>query len=214
MKTRNWIWCVLGILLPFLVSCNDNDDFTTGGYIPRTISLHMDFVNSEGNDLIALLASYQIPHGALAEKNDDLVGLMPDDYTLNVYLDGKLVESSKDDHNNQMCLVSDSPLKKGYKSLHFYSSKAEEEIMTDDRYKSSHVIEFKFTCEALFKDSEEHIIRFEYLSPNPDTLVFDYKGEVTLDGKELNVVYPDDSEHLTNLGNSFLQLGLSVIATL
>ncbi len=214
MKTRNWIWCVLGILLPFLVSCNDNDDFTTGGYIPRTISLHMDFVNSEGNDLIALLASYQIPHGALAEKNDDLVGLMPDDYTLNVYLDGKLVESSKDDRNNQMCLVSDSPLKKGYKSLHFYSSKAEEEIMTDDHYKSSHVIEFKFTCEALFKDSEEHIIRFEYLSPNPDTLVFDYKGEVTLDGKELNVVYPDDSEHLTNLGNSFLQLGLSVIATL
>lgn len=213
-ETKKWVWCVILALFPLLMSCNNEDDFTTGGYIPRTVSLHMGFINTEGDDLIAPLALYQIPHGALAEKNDDLVGLMPDDYTLNVYLDGKLVESSKDDHNNQMCLVSDSPLKKGYKSLHFYSSKAEEEIMTDDRYKSSHVIEFKFTCEALFKDSEEHVVRFEYLPPNSETLVFDYKGEVTLDGKDLNVVYPDDSEHIKDSDDAFMQLGLSVIATL
>ena len=214
MKTRNWIWCVLGILFPLLVSCNDDDEFTTDGYIPRTISLHMDFVNSEGNDLIAPLASYQIPHGALAEKDADLVGLMPDDYTLNVYLDGKLVESSEEDRNNVMCLVSDSPLKKGFKSLHLYSSKAEKEIMKDDQYESSHVIEFKFICEALFKDSEKHVVRFEYLPPSPDTLVFDYKGKVTLDGKELNIVYPDDAEHITNSDDASMQLGLSVVATL
>ena len=164
----------------------------------------MDFISAAGNDLVAPLDLYQIPHGAPSEENDDLVGLMPDDYILNVYLDGKFVESSKDDRNNQMCLVSDSPLRKGYKSLYFYSSKAEEEIMTDDRYKSSHVIEFKFTCKALFKDSEEHVVRFEFLPPNLDTLVFDYKGKITLDGKELDVVYPEDGRHI----------GLSVIATL
>ena len=214
MKTKKILWCILGILFPLLVSCNDNDDFITSGYIPRTISLHLDFVDSEGTDLIAPLAVYQIPKGALAEKNGDLIGLMPDDYMLNVYLDGKLVESSKDNYNNLMCLVGDSPLKKGYKSLHFYSSKAEEGIMTDDRYKSSHVIEFKFTCEALFKDSEEHVVRFDFLPPNLDTPVFDYMGKVTLDGKELNVIYPDDSERITNLGDAFMQLGLSVIATL
>lgn len=203
-ETKKWVWCVILALFPLLMACNNEEDFMIGGYIPRTISLHMDFISAAGNDLVAPLDLYQIPHGAPSEENDDLVGLMPDDYILNVYLDGKFVESSKDDRNNQMCLVSDSPLRKGYKSLYFYSSKAEEEIMTDDRYKSSHVIEFKFTCKALFKDSEEHVVRFEFLPPNLDTLVFDYKGKITLDGKELDVVYPEDGRHI----------GLSVIATL
>lgn len=203
-ETKKWVWCIILALFPLLMACNNEEDFMTGGYIPRTISLHMDFISAAGNDLVAPLDLYQIPHGAPSEENDDLVGLMPDDYILNVYLDGKFVESSKDDRNNQMCLVSDSPLRKGYKSLYFYSSKAEEEIMTDDRYKSSHVIEFKFTCKALFKDSEEHVVRFEFLPPNLDTLVFDYKGKITLDGKELDVVYPEDGRHI----------GLSVIATL
>lgn len=203
-ETKKWVWCVILALFPLLMACNNEEDFMTGGYIPRTISLHMDFISAAGNDLVAPLDLYQIPHGAPSEENDDLVRLMPDDYILNVYLDGKFVESSKDDRNNQMCLVSDSPLRKGYKSLYFYSSKAEEEIMTDDRYKSSHVIEFKFTCKALFKDSEEHVVRFEFLPPNLDTLVFDYKGKITLDGKELDVVYPEDGRHI----------GLSVIATL
>lgn len=29
---------------------------------------------------------------------------------------------------------------------------------SNDRYKSSHIIEFNFTCEALFKDGEEYVV--------------------------------------------------------
>ncbi len=216
MKTRNLIWCILGILFPLLVSCNDNDndDFITGGYTPRTISLHLDFVDSEGNDLLAPLATYPVPQGSLARKNVHLVSLRPEDYTLDVYLDGKLVESSKGNPSNWMCLILDSPLKKDYKSLHLYSSKAEEVIMTDKQYKSSHVIEFKFTCELLFKDSEEHVVRFDFLPPNPETLAFDYMGKVSLDGKELKVIFPDDPDRIKIPDDSWIQLGLATIATL
>ena len=55
---------------------------------------------------------------------------------------------------------------------------------SNDRYKSSHIIEFNFTCEALFKDGEEYVVWFEFLPPTLDTLVFAYRGKTTLDGTE------------------------------
>lgn len=206
-KTKNWVWCVILALFPLWVACNnEEDDVVTmlGGYVAQTISLHIGFTDAADNDLVAPLDSY---------KSDGWVRLLPDDYTLDVYLDGKFVESSSEQHQNySMCLIEDSPLKKGYKSFFLFSNKAEEGIMLGD-YKSNHVIEFRFVCEALFEDSEEHVIRFEYLPPSPDTLVFDYKGIISLDGTVLDVVYPDDPERLEVQAGQSGQ-GLSVIATL
>lgn len=193
MKTQStlWQWLFLALLFPFLQSCDDDEDPAwAGGYIPQTISLQVDFLNKRGDDLVSPLSTVRVPQGAGNDADKDVVTLAPATYLLEVYLDGKLVDSSQ--HQQWViCQVSDSPLNEGYKTLLLYSTEVEKQIMASKQYWHSHVIEYHFTCQALFNDDQKHVVRYDFMPPSPETSVFDYQGAVSLDGQALQVFYPN-----------------------
>ena len=47
--------------------------------------------------------------------------------------------------------------------------------MALEQYRHSHVIEYHFTCQALFNDDRKHVIRYDFMPPSPETSVFDYR---------------------------------------
>lgn len=96
MKTQStfWQWLFLALLFPFLQSCDDDED-PAWTDVPQTISLQVDFLNKRGDDLVSPLSTVRVPQGAGNDVDKDVVTLAPATYLLEVYLDGKLVESSQ-----------------------------------------------------------------------------------------------------------------------
>lgn len=180
-------------MLPLLMSCSNNEEnMEIPGVFDPFIGIYLSVENVYGDDLIGTLKVSPMQKGVIADAKEDIVALQLGTYEMDVYLDGKLVESSKSSDNEKTYyVVTNNPAGDGVKSLFLYSSAVQKNIIYEtNTFDKKHIMEFHFTCEALFNDKDA-IIRFEYDPIKPLYPAKGFYATVYFDGKKQESIYPE-----------------------
>lgn len=188
-KIQKMAFYVALAMLPLFISCSNDDDGNNNGYgdIGPFVAIKLSVLNASGDDLLKDLKVYPVREEPFQDW--DYVGLYPGTYAMDVYLDGQWIKTL--DNTKTGCSIDKNPMGTENKCLFLHSSEVQQLMINNNEFGKKHTIEFHFTCEALFKDKEAHIIRFEYDPIDPSRPAGGFKAPVYFDGQKLESVYPE-----------------------
>lgn len=180
------IFSLVIVVLAF-TACKD-DEWAGLSVAPETFDVCMFVTNNANEDLVLLSDDYHRKEGS--------DGFPTETFTFDaweVYLDGKLVQSGEDNSKYRTKRVS-----KHYgdyveqKNISLDTEAQMQRMMKD--WGVPHVAEYVLTSASLFGDTEEHVVRMEFLYMSevrdgvPWFIGIEYS--ITFDGQKQQVFYP------------------------
>ena len=202
MKTLIKLLMSLFILESFS-ACNDKND------VPNIIldetglffSVNVSFIDEAGNDIVETIEKTPM---TLAMSNglmitDEAYYFKVEDYQLEIYLDGKLVNPpSPFKYNLVPCTLEEKKIL-GKAAIGLIAEGPEQQLKIlmnslDDGSKQDfgkHSIEWHFTCPKLFGDNEKHILKLDFGLIVPNMPGFGFQGTLYIDGKPQTLYYPE-----------------------
>ena len=186
------LWIFLMAIMPFIVSCSNDDEELMISPAPERFTIDMAVTNNEGVDLVYLSEDY-LTSGDYAKK-----------FKLEsweAYLGDKLVQSAHDDPLNRYKSTYNND-SIGYKLISLDTDGRMQKHMKD--WNKKHNATYLLTSPSLFGDAKEHVIDLEIQGIEDkvkQTFVIEFS--IFVDGIEQEVFYPHFWEGLYPKGHAF-----------
>lgn len=201
MKTLANLLMSLAILVSFS-ACNDKNDvppLLVGDPGPQFF-VNVSFIDEAGNDIVETIEKTPM---TLAMSSNIMISeeatyFKVEDYQLETYLDGKLVNPpSPFKYNFVYCLLGEQSIN-GKTAIELIAQGPEQQLKillssldTSKQDFGKHSIEWHFTCPKLFGDNEKHILKLDFELIVPNKPGFGFQGTLYLDEKPQTLYYPE-----------------------
>ena len=189
-KLKHWILILL--LLPLCYACNnDNNNSENAHSSFSNIGIKIAVIDQDGNEAISKLKTI-MPKVENYWYDDSSKGLNPQDYTLDIYMDGLFLHSLTNPTEQIDWPIVREPYEKlncPWWSITLPGYHAGKKMVKDESQYDIHSIEYHMTYEALFGDSETHIIRFDFKHFGMNR--YGFYANAYFDDEELETYYPE-----------------------
>ena len=202
MKTLVNLLMSLFILISFS-ACNDKndiDDILLNSGPGLLFGVKVSFIDEAGNDIVETIEKTPMTLAMSSNMmvSDEAIYFKVEDYLLETYLDGKLVNPpSPFKYNFVPCLLEKYSIY-GKTAIGLIAEGPEQqlEILMNSLDASKqdfgkHSIEWHFTCPKLFGDNEKHILKLDFELIVPNMPGFGFKGTLHFDGTPQTLYYPE-----------------------
>jgi len=187
-----YLFCIC-LMLPLCYACSDDNEETNGDSpFSSSLGIKIAIIDNMGNEVISELPTV-VPGVQDYWYDDTSNGLNPKDYTLELYMDKRFVYSMTNPREQV-----DWPIVKEagtyecpWWSVTLPGFRAGELMLNEGTIDKEHSIEYHMQNEALFGDSETHVIRFEYKPFAMNLQVPGFYADVYFDGDKVETYYPE-----------------------
>lgn len=189
-------------ILTSFSACNKKNDLPPlliGDIGPQFV-VYASFIDEAGNDIVETIEKTPM---TLAMSNNVMISeeanyFKVEDYQLETYLDGKLVNPpSPFKYNFVYCRLEEESIY-GKTAIRLIAEGPEQQlsILMSSLSNSmldfgKHSIEWHFTCPKLFGDNEKHILKLDFELIIPDIPNRGFQGTMYLDGEPQTLYYPE-----------------------
>ena len=202
-----YLFCVC-LTLPLCYACDDNNNKTNGDSpFSSSLGIKIAVIDKAGNEVISNLPTV-IPTIEGYWFDETSKGLNPDEYTLELYMDKHFVYSMTNPKEQIDWPIVKEPgiYECPWWSITLSGYHAGELMLDEGTTNDAHSIEYHMQNEALFGDTETHIIQFGYKPFGINTQGLGFYAEVYFDGNKVETYYPES--YKINAANKELKLDI------